>query len=42
MTSFEQTLLQEIAILPESRRPDVLAFIVDPGIWTLKVAEIKS
>ena len=27
MTSFEQTLLQEIAILPESRRPDVLAFV---------------
>ncbi len=27
MTSYEQTLLQEIAILPESRRADVLAFV---------------
>jgi hypothetical protein len=27
MTSYEQTLLREIAILPESRRADVLAFV---------------
>ncbi len=27
MTSFEQTLLREVATLPESRRADVLAFI---------------
>lgn len=27
MISFEQTLLQEVAALPESRRPDVLAFV---------------
>jgi phage regulator Rha-like protein len=27
MTSFEQTLLREIATLPESRQADVLAFI---------------
>lgn len=27
MTNFEQTLLREIATLPESRRADVLAFI---------------
>ena len=27
MTSFEQTLLEEVATLPESRRADVLAFI---------------
>ena len=27
MTSFEQTLLHEISALPESRRPDVLAFV---------------
>jgi hypothetical protein len=27
MTSFEQTLLQEVATLPESRRADVLAFV---------------
>ncbi len=27
MTSFEQTLLQEVAALPESRRADVLAFV---------------
>ena len=27
MTEFEQTLLQEIATLPESRRADVLAFV---------------
>ena len=27
MTSYEQTLLQEIAILPESRRADVLTFV---------------
>ena len=27
MTSFEQTLLREIATLPESRRADVLAFV---------------
>ena len=27
MTSFEQTLLQEIATLPPSRRVDVLAFV---------------
>ena len=27
MTSYEQTLLQEVATLPESRRADVLAFV---------------
>jgi hypothetical protein len=27
MTDFEQTLLKEIATLPESRRADVLAFV---------------
>ena len=27
MTTFEQTLLREVAILPESRQADVLAFI---------------
>lgn len=27
MTSFEQTLLQEVATLPELRRADVLAFV---------------
>ena len=27
MTEFEQTLLHEIATLPESRRADVLAFV---------------
>ncbi len=27
MTEFEQTLLKEIASLPESRRADVLAFV---------------
>lgn len=27
MTSFEQTLLQEVAALPNARRPDVLAFV---------------
>ena len=27
MTNFEQTLLKEVATLPESRRADVLAFI---------------
>ena len=27
MTDFEQTLLKEVASLPESRRADVLAFI---------------
>jgi len=27
MTNFEQTLLQEVATLPESRRADVLAFV---------------
>jgi hypothetical protein len=27
MTTFEQTLLQEVATLPEYRRADVLAFI---------------
>lgn len=27
MVGFEQTLLQEVAALPESRRPDVLAFV---------------
>jgi len=27
MTGFEQTLLKEVAALPESRRADVLAFI---------------
>lgn len=27
MTEFEQTLLKEIATLPESRRADVLAFV---------------
>jgi hypothetical protein len=27
MTEFEQTLLQEIATLPESRQADVLAFV---------------
>jgi phage regulator Rha-like protein len=27
MTSFEQTLLREVATLPESRQADVLAFI---------------
>ena len=27
MTNFEQTLLQEVASLPESRRADVLAFV---------------
>ena len=27
MTDFEQTLLQEISTLPESRRADVLAFV---------------
>jgi len=27
MTSFEQTLLREVASLPESRRADVLAFV---------------
>ena len=27
MTDFEQTLLKEVATLPESRRADVLAFI---------------
>jgi hypothetical protein len=27
MTEFEQTLLQEISTLPESRRADVLAFV---------------
>jgi len=27
MTDFEQTLLEEVATLPESRRADVLAFV---------------
>lgn len=27
MTEFEQTLLKEVAALPESRRADVLAFV---------------
>lgn len=27
MTDFEQTLLREVATLPESRRADVLAFV---------------
>ena len=27
MTNFEQTLLQEVAALPKSRRVDVLAFV---------------
>ena len=27
MTSFEQTLLQEVAALPKTRRADVLAFV---------------
>jgi len=27
MTEFEQTLLKEVATLPESRRADVLAFV---------------
>ncbi|MBE0680287.1 MAG: hypothetical protein IH589_00095 [Anaerolineales bacterium] len=27
MTDFEQTLLKEVATLPESRRADVLAFV---------------
>jgi len=27
MTNFEQTLLQEVAALPKSRRADVLAFV---------------
>lgn len=27
MTNFEQTLLKEVATLPESRRADVLAFV---------------
>lgn len=27
MTNFEQTLLEEVATLPESRRVDVLAFV---------------
>jgi len=27
MTTFEQTLLREVATLPESRRADVLAFV---------------
>ena len=27
MTNFEQTLLQEVATLPESKRADVLAFV---------------
>jgi hypothetical protein len=27
MTNFEQTLLSEVASLPESRRADVLAFV---------------
>ena len=27
MTNFEQMLLQEVSSLPESRRPDVLAFV---------------
>jgi hypothetical protein len=27
MTSFEQTLLKEVAALPKSRRADVLAFV---------------
>jgi hypothetical protein len=27
MTSFEQTLLREVATLPESRQADVLAFV---------------
>lgn len=27
MTSFEQTLLQEVTALPEARRADVLAFV---------------
>lgn len=27
MTNFEQTLLEEVAALPESRRADVLAFV---------------
>ncbi len=27
MTDFEQTLLKEVAALPESRRADVLAFV---------------
>jgi len=27
MTTFEQTLLREIATLPEARRADVLAFV---------------
>ena len=27
MTDFEQTLLQEISTLPESRQADVLAFV---------------
>jgi len=27
MTTFEQTLLREIATLPESRRADVLAYV---------------
>jgi hypothetical protein len=27
MTNFEQTLLEEVATLPESRRADVLAFV---------------
>jgi len=41
MTSFEQTLLQEIAALPPSRRVDVLAFVRYLRISLMDESEIE-
>jgi len=41
MTSFEQTLLQEIAALPPSRRADVLAFVRYLRISLMDETEIE-
>ena len=42
MTSYEQTLLQEIAILPESRRADVLAFVRYLRLSLMENAELET
>ena len=41
MSSFEQTLLQEVAALPESRRADVLAFVRDLRIRLMDDDELE-
>lgn len=41
MTSFEQTLLQEVTALPEARRGDVLAFVRYLRLSLMDEAELE-